>query len=127
MIVRLRVALFGGITTVLAIYLFWVLMGRGVPVNVSALILASTVLFVGVGVFNRHVCALLTGAFSFVTDIPLDLAKIWIGATHTEKDARKAAFQRIYNIENRVYVFVAGYQTSCTFGASVEHVRDDLP
>ena len=126
-IIRFRLALFGGVTTLLAFYLVWTLMGRSISSHEGLLILVAMAVLVGVGVFSRYICAWLTGPFGFAIGNPLDAAKTWIGITYSDNGARKAAFQRIYDLENRVYVLIAGYRTDCTFGSSIGHIKDDLP
>lgn len=58
--------------------------------------------------------------------MPLDLASIWIAATRHGAE-RDAAFQKLYDLENRLYVTIAGSGSNFTFRSDPDWLRDDWP
>ncbi len=125
-IVRVRIALFGAITTIILILAFSSLVGYDVFTYASLLIAGSVFLGIPVSIFSTQFTLWMVGTWGFVSEIPLNAISIWIALTkHDAK--RDLAFQQLYDVENRFFVIIAGYETPFYFRSNSDWLRGDLP
>ena len=74
----------------------------------------------------RQATILLLGVWRFLTDMIFDLIAISISLRLSGPE-RKAAHQRLYDFENRLYVAISGYQSSFMFRAESDLLRASFP
>ncbi len=125
--VRLRLGTFGAWTT--AGFLVLVALAVGIDPTTQAMawrLGAVVLLGPPASLLHPRVTTALLAAWTLVSDVPLDALTVAI-ATTTTGDRRHAAFQRLYDLENRFFVAIAGYETSFTFRSRSDWLREDLP
>lgn len=124
--VRLRLAIFGAVTTLIVFVAIFALMGGDILAPIVVRFYGLILLCIPGAVFSTHLTVMLLFGWETISAPPLALIEIWIRLTKKHA-ARKAAFQKIYNIENRFFVMIAGYQTSFRFRSKFDMLRENIP
>ncbi len=121
---RLRLGVFGAVTSYAALSVYWLSLGA---VDHAYTILAGGLgLAVLAALRIDHILVSLLWFWQFMSDIVFDAIAVWIAVTRKGDDGRSAQ-QKLYNFENPVFVAVAGYQSSWTFGADTEGLICSFP
>lgn len=126
-IVRLRLAAFGALTLLpLGLALAWTI-GRN-PFDLRGVAVLASLCLLGVilSPTSKTVVMWMISGWRLISDIPLGLASIWITLTKSGESARRAR-QRLYDVENSFFVWVAGYQTSSTFRGDSGWLKENIP
>ncbi len=125
-IVRLRFATFGLLTTIATFAVIFIAVGG--ELGSPFLLLAAGLVVVGIlaSLLSTHAAMWTISTWSLMSGIPLNALSIWVALTK-QKPENRAAFQRLYEAENKFYVTIAGYVTSFTFRSNSAWLRENLP
>ena len=124
---RVRLGAFGAVTTAALLAVFAASFDRNITSWQSVSLLSGTVLLgIPAAVLSTRVTMWLLAGWALFSEMPLNAATIWIAAVRTGAE-QDAAFQKLYDLENRFFVAISGYGTSFTFRSDSDWLRDDLP
>lgn len=122
---RLRLAAFGALTTIATYAVLIKLAPIEVPAYVLTVGTILCLLGIPASIFSTRVTMWMMETWRLVSDIPLDALSVYIA--FAKRGANQiAAFQKLYNFENWLYMMVSGYGTSFTFRSNPDWLRGNL-
>lgn len=126
LLIRLRLAMFGAVTSFGLIWLVMplagVLPGPDQTVALGLLVLGG----IPAALFSTHATLFILSTWRAFSGILLDAAHIAI-AIFVARTGRRDSFQRLYDDENALFVHLSGYQSNLMFTSAGDRLRKGLP